>query len=345
MKTRAMLLLIPLLLVGCTDTDPKQLKDRLIGGAKEERVIPVGILNIDTLCGVIRNTYPGYVEEGQSVSLAFKYAGTVESIRVKEGSKVAKGQELARVSSPSLENSKRSAKATLDQAQDAYDRLKKVYENGSLPEIKWKEMESNLEKAQAAVDLANAMVDENILRAPFSGTITDIRLGLGENVSPLTPAMRLIGGSSWVVKISVPEDEISKIQMHDKAEIIIPALGDRSFTGEVIEKSMTASMMTHSYPAKVLIEQPSPDLSLGMIGKVILKSDVKKGIVIPANAVLLNQEGRFVWIEEEGRATRRKVIINGYSGNGVVISEGLQGGEHVIVEGYQKISEGMKVSY
>ena len=345
MKARALFLFIPLLIAGCGDTDPMQLKDRLIGGSKEERVIPVGILHIDSLNSVIHNTYPGYVEEGQSVNLAFKYGGTVESIQVKEGSKVTKGQERARVSSPSLENAKRTAQATLDQAQDAYDRLKKVHDKGSLPEIKWKEMESNYEKAQSALDLANAMVDENVLRAPFAGTITDIRLGLGENTTPLTPAMRLIGGSSWVVKISIPEDEISKIQIHDEAEIIIPALGNKSFAGKVIEKNQTASLLTHSYPAKVLIEHPDKELSLGMIGKVILKSDVKKGIVIPANAVLLNQEGRFVWIEEEGKATRRKVTINGYSGKGVVISEGLQGGEHVIVEGYQKISEGMKVSY
>ena len=158
MKTRHCLWLLPLLLVGCSDVDPQQLKERLIGGASEERVIPVGILSIDPVEGVVSNTYPGFLEEGQSVELAFKYGGLLEQVFVKEGSRVSKGQPLAVVSSPTLENSLRSAKATLLQAQDAYERLKKVHDNGSLPEIKWKEMEANLEKAQAAYDLAEAMM-------------------------------------------------------------------------------------------------------------------------------------------------------------------------------------------
>jgi len=145
------------------------------------------------------------------------------------------------------------------------------------------------------------------------------------------------------VKISVPENEIAKVQVGDTAEVVIPALGDKRLIGKVIEKSMTASLLTHSYPVKVLIERPDKDLSPGMIGKVVLKADVSKGIVVPANAVLINQEGKFVWVAEDGRATRRKITLAGYSGTGVIVSEGLQVGDKVIVEGYQKVSEGMKV--
>ena len=120
---------------------------------------------------------------------------------------------------------------------------------------------------------------------------------------------------------------------------------DKHLKGKVIEKSMTASLLTHSYPVKVLIEQPDNELTPGMIGKVVLKADVSKGIIIPANAVLINQEGKFVWVAEDGRATRRKITLAVYSGNGVIVSEGLKTGDIVIVEGYQKVSEGMKVTY
>ena len=80
-----------------------------------------------------------------------------------------------------------------------------------------------------------------------------------------------------------------------------------------------------------------------MIGKVVLKADVSKGIIVPANAVLINQEGKFVWVVEDDHATRRKISLSGYSGTGVIVSEGLQVGDKVIVEGYPKVSEGMKV--
>ena len=345
MKTKHFILFSTLFLMGCADTTSEQLKEKLLGGPAEERVIPVGVLRIDTVGGLVRNTYPGYLEEGQSVEMAFKYGGTLQQLNVKQGSSVRKGQTLARVSSPQMESTQRSAQATLEQAQDAYDRLKKVHDNGSLPEIKWQEMVANLEKAQSALDLANAMLADNTIKAPFNGTVASVNAEIGENIAPLTPIIRLINTKGMAVKISVPENEISKVQVGDSAEIVIPALNDMHLKGKIIEKSMTASLLTHSYPVKVLIEQPDKELSPGMIGKVVLKSNVSKGIIVPANAILINQEGKFVWVVEDGRATRRKITLAGYSGNGVIVSEGLKTDDIVIVEGYQKVSEGMKVSY
>jgi RND family efflux transporter MFP subunit len=343
MKTKHILWLLLLLLTACGDSDPQQLKEKLLGGPAEERVIPVGVQVIDEVSGIVSNTYPGYLEEGQSVDMAFKYGGTLQQLFVREGSKVRKGQVLARVASPQMESTQRSAQATLEQAQDAYDRLKKVYDNGSLPEIKWREMVANLEKAQSALDLANAMLEDNTITAPFDGTVSGLNAEIGENIAPLKPVMRLINTKGMAVKISVPENEIAKVQVGDTAEVVIPALGDKRLNGKVMEKSMTASLLTHSYPVKVLIEQPDKELTPGMIGKVVLKADVSKGIVVPANAVLINQEGKFVWVVEDGRATRRNITLSGYSGTGVIVSEGLQIGDKVIVEGYPKVSEGMKV--
>ncbi len=343
MKTKHILWLLPLLVAGCADTDPSQIKEKLLGGPTEERIIPVGILPINEVNGIISNTYPGYLEEGQSVDMAFKYGGTLQQLNVKEGSVVRKGQVLARVASPQMESTQRSATATLEQAQDAYDRLKKVHDNGSLPEIKWREMVANLEKAQAAFDLANAMLADNTVTAPFDGTVTNLSAVKGESITPLKPIMRVISTEGLVVKISVPENEIAKVQIGDEAQILIPALDNRRCKGHILEKNMTSSLLTHSYPVKVLIDERDEAFTPGMIAKVVLQADVENGIVIPANSVLINNAGKFVWVAKEGRATRQSITISGYSGTGVVVSEGLHSGDIVIVEGYQKVSEGMKV--
>ena len=345
MRTKHLTWILPLLLTGCAETSPEQIKEKLMGGHAEERIITVGVQTIDTVDGLVRNSYPAYLEEGQSVEMTFKYGGTLQQLFVKEGSQVTKGQVLARVSSPSMESSQRAAMATLEQARDAYNRLKKVHDNGSLPEIKWQEMVADLEKAQASYDLSKAMLAENVLYAPFEGTITGVNAEIGENVAPMRPVMKLINTKGIAAKISVPETEIAKLNIGDEAEILIPALGDKHYCGKVIEKSMTATLLTHSYPAKVQIDNPDKELFPGMTGKVMLKTDVGNGIVVPSNAVLINHDGKFVWVVEDGRATRRKITLSGYSGSGVVVSEGLQTGDIVIVEGYQKVSEGMKVTY
>ena len=345
MKSKPILWILPLLLAGCADTDPGQLKEKLIGGPAEERVISVGVQRIDTVGGLVRNSYPGSLEEGNTVDISFKYGGTLQQLNVKEGSVVRKGQVLARVSSPQLESTRRSAQATLEQAQDAYERLKTVHDKGSLPEIKWREMVANLEKAQAAFDLADAMLADNTVTAPFNGTVTNLNAVQGESITPLKPIMRVISTEGMVVKISVPENEIANVQIGDEAQIFIPALDDRCCQGHVLEKNITASLLTHSYPVKVLVDETDKAFTPGMIAKVVLKADVEQGIVVPANAVLINNNGKFVWVVKEGRATRQTITVTGYSGTGVVVGEGLHSGDLVIVEGYQKISEGMKVSY
>ena len=159
----------------------------------------------------------------------------------------------------------------------------------------------------------------------------------------MKPVISLINTEKLAVKVTVPEAEIAAIHVGDPAEIVIPALNDRSYHGKVSEKGLSASLLTHSYPVKLLIDHPDKDLVPGMISKVMLKADVNTAIIVPANAILINKDGNFVWVEEDGRATRRMIQISGYSGNGVIVNEGLQSGDRVIVEGYQKVSEGMKV--
>ena len=81
MKTKHILWFLPLLLVGCGETDPQQLKEKLIGGPAEERVIAVGVQRIDTVGGLVRNSYPGYLEEGNTVDISFRELTFNELIR------------------------------------------------------------------------------------------------------------------------------------------------------------------------------------------------------------------------------------------------------------------------
>ena len=82
-------LLLPLFFISCND-DPQQLKEKLLGGSAEERIITVGVQRIDSVSNLVRNTYPGYLEEGQSVDMAFKYGGTLQQLNVRQGSTVKK---------------------------------------------------------------------------------------------------------------------------------------------------------------------------------------------------------------------------------------------------------------
>ena len=83
----------------------------------------------------------------------------------------------------------------------------------------------------------------------------------------------------------------------------------------------------------------------GMVAVVKMQNSEAKeeDIVIPAKCVLLKPEGPTVWVIEQGAAVRRGIVTAGYQADGVRVSEGLQAGDSLITEGYQKLYNGCKV--
>lgn len=81
----------------------------------------------------------------------------------------------------------------------------------------------------------------------------------------------------------------------------------------------------------------------GMLAKVRFDDNGDDSIAVPASAVQLDSEGKYVWMSESGVVSKRRITVGGYSGMGVIVTEGLAEGEKVIVKGYQKVSGGMKV--
>jgi multidrug efflux system membrane fusion protein len=67
-------------------------------------------------------------------------------------------------------------------------------------------------------------------------------------------------------------------------------------------------------------------------------------IRIPASAVEMDSNGRFVWVVNDGVVGRKYVTVDGYQEQGVIISSGLEPGDKVIVKGSAKVSTGMKVN-
>ncbi len=81
-----------------------------------------------------------------------------------------------------------------------------------------------------------------------------------------------------------------------------------------------------------------------MVGIVCLPVLRSEAIVVPAKCILLKPEGATVWIKQDDQATRRLITVGGYEADGVRVLNGLEPGDVVITEGYQKLYEGCKVS-
>lgn len=295
--------------------------------------------------------YSGTIEEDNAVMVSFAAQGTIKSLAVSEGQRVSKGQYLGSVDATQAENALAAAKASVLQAQDAYDRMKQLYESKSIPEMKWVEVQSKLLQAKSTEQTALKAVADCRLYSPTSGVVSEKLAEVGQNVMPGTPVAKVVGTSVLKVKIAVPEGEMSLLKPGQKAQVCVDALDGRQFDAVMTEKGVDANEVSRSYDVKFRICGAHDGLLPGMVASVKLRGATASAncsaaaqITVPANVVQQDYDNRtFVWTVRSGKAQKTYVTCGEFVGDGVVVSGGLSAGDKVIVEGQHKVCNGTRV--
>lgn len=324
----------------------------LFSGCKhneEEKNVPVRVktINVKPSAVVGENVFSGTIEEQEGATLSFAVSGTMNRLMVSEGQSVSKGKLLASVDDATLQQSAAVAEAALQQAEDAYVRLKQLHDNNSLPEIEWTEVQSKLKQARAAAEISRKSLADALLHAPFSGVVAEVMADAGQNIAPGMPVLKIVDITKVKAKISVPEAEIGKVTVGMPVNVSVGFLDDRQFEGVVCERGVVANPLSRSYEVKVLLDNADRALMPGMLceASIIKKGNSSVGVVVPVGIVQLDSSNKqFVWIVADGKAKKRYVEISGYSSEGVIVISGLRGDERIIAVGQQKVSEGMRVS-
>ena len=307
--------------------------------------VNVEVTRVNAATADLTDHYSGTVEEESGSLLSFAVGGTVSRVLVSEGDRVAKGQLIATLDAEQLTHNHASAQAALAQAEDAYRRMRELHGKGSLPEIKWVEAQTALERAHAAEQSARKQLADCRLYAPFSGVISKKFAEKGQNVAAGTQVVKLVAVGRMKVKIAVPESEMAQITVGQKADITVEALGGAAMRGTVAEKGVTADPLSRSYDVKLSLPKAGGKLLPGMVADVRLDGARQtQACVLPAHVVQIDERNnRFVWVAAGGKAAKRIVSVGDFTADGVIITSGLADGDIVITAGAQKVSEGMRV--
>ena len=290
-------------------------------------------------------TYVGQVEEQSATSVSFTSMGTLNKVFVSEGQWVKRGQLLATIDPTSAQNALASAKAQLNQAHDALERMRLLHDQGSLTDIKWVEVQSQVAQAEAQYKLMEKQVSDCRLVAPVSGVVGSGVKSAGESALPAEPVVRILNIDRVKVRFSLPEQEMSQLHSGTHALISVAALGGETFHSHSLTKGVEGDLMTHTYTVYAHVSNPGHRLLPGMVTDVTFSSgSTHPQISVPARCVGQNPKGeQFVWTIVNGKAHQQKVKAGEARGNRLVITEGLHEGDKVIVEGYQKVGEGSLV--
>ena len=168
---------------------------------------------------------------------------------------------------------------------------------------------------------------------------------MGQNVAPGQPVATLVDIQQVKVKINVAEDDRAKIHVGQTFRFTVSSLPGKTFVAHVTEIGVAADPITRSYEVKAVAENAQHQLLPGMVCDVKVQATTpSSAIMLPANIIQIDFDNRpFVWTVVKGMAHKTYVIIGQSAGDYVQITTGLSTKDIVIVEGQQKVSNGMRV--
>jgi len=243
----------------------------------------------------------GNVRAVHGADLAFDVAGLVESVDVKSGADVKKGQVLIKLVDADDRAKLDALKATAQLAKLTADRSKQQLAVQAISKAQYDADMANLKSAQANAAAQQALVDKKTLRAPFAGRIGIITANPGQYINVGTKVVTLQQLDPVYVDFTVPQSSLDELQVGGKVEVTADAFKDKTFTGNVSATDPKIDLSTRNVGVEARVSNPDKLLVPGMFTKVAVDSGAtQRYLTLPQTAISYAPYGDTVFVVHEG---------------------------------------------
>jgi len=323
-------------LVGCTQ------KNEIKQSTLPAKVTVTTVASIDSQQML---SYSGTIEPDNTAQVGFSVAGTVNRIMVNEGQHVVKGQLLAGIDATEYTYALSIAKAGLEQTEDLYRRFDELYKKGSLPEKDYMDIKTRLAQARANKGINEKHIADSKLYSPMTGIIAAKMIENGSAAAPGVAAFTIVRTDQVYARIAVPESEVGAMKNGMIARITIPTL-NQQLNGTITIINPLADPTSKTFSVKIRLDNPKGTLLPGMIADIrIGTSRNTSAITIPIESVVHDADNlAYVFtVNGQNRAIRKRIGTGGLSDRSILVTNGLQAGDRIIVSGQDNIKDGQKV--
>jgi RND family efflux transporter MFP subunit len=205
-----------------------------------------------------------------------------------------------------------------------------------------------LSAAAAAAKAARALAQENLrrsgVRPPRSGVVNTRTVETGQFVKEGDVLATLADTSRLRLRFKVSDSESLRAKEGDAVAFKVAALGDQEFPARIYHVSDVADPTTRQVEVLAWVKNPGV-LKPGFFAEVTLATESKKGaLVVPEGAIQASERGFIAYAVEDGKAKLKPVQIGLRTGAGSVeVVTGLAAGDTVVVEGSDRLSDGLPV--
>lgn len=356
-----LLLIIAFVLTGCSSAEDAAVQE-------EESYTAVEVETLKAMELYIENVMTAKAYADKDVYVVPLIAGKVEKIYVNVGDRVHKDEVLFVMDKDDIGKQVNQAKAAYDSAKagydvtaaqiqtakDSFERIKKLYEEGAVPETQYEQAKlgasdeslqvakMGVEQARVAYENAASMLENAEVKAPISGVISGISIVEGEYATSSNPPITIVDSESITVEFGVPGSMVNKIKKGDSVTVEI---GDANYTQKNVINSVSSSadLMTNLYNVDIVLDNDGT-IRPGMFSKIYLNTDrIENALAVKTEAVKERDGKKYVFVANGDSAVEKEITTGLDTGTYIEINSGLTEGDKVIIKGQDYINEGSKI--
>jgi RND family efflux transporter MFP subunit len=303
--------------------------------------------------------YLGSLISRQSVNVLPQVAGYVRKILVKPGDKVEAGTPLIEVDArqefaalESAEAQGRAAGSNLELARQTLTRTKQLYQEGIVSAQELERAQAAVETADASSGSANAQISQRkvqlqyfAVKAPFAGTLGDVRVRIGDFVNASTVLTSVAQADALEIGVSIPAERARDVSVGTAIEI----LGSK---GEVLLNTNAYFVAPEADPRSQLVEvkaafRNTVNLRPSELVRARLVFGTRKALQVPALSVVRQSGQPFVFLvsEKDGKTVvlRKPVKLGSLGAQNYVVESGLNEGDKIAVSSLQALRDGAAI--
>ena len=333
--------------------------------------VPVRAVRLDRTGAGEERHYFGAVQGSQRVNLSFRVPGPLVEFPVETGSRVKKGQLIARIDPRDFRtrlsdarSQMAQASARYSQAQSNFRRYDELYKKQVVSQAQYDQFRtaldvarSSLRTAEAGVSAAQNALADTELRAPFAGVIVARMAEKFQDVQPMQPVVSLQNLENVEIVVNVPEEDVANLAVSggdvmEKFSVTIDALPGKSYKAAFKEISAQSNPRTRTYPATVVMPQPDDARTLpGMSVLVTVRLPVSAapssdaGYAVPLEALVGDVSGScWLWrCSNDGTIEKVTVTPGEFRGSSILVTGSLKEGVLIVTAGARDLREGQTV--
>lgn len=262
----------------------------------------------------------------------------VEKIYVEVGDYVKKDQVLLTFPTDSPSAKYYQAKVAFENAKTAFQRIDNLYKSGGISLQERDNAKAGYDVAAADWNTVGQMVK---VKAPISGYVTKVHVSETDNVDKETALVTISRTDRMKAAIWVSEDEIADVKKDMPA---FAAWKGNTVEGKVVQVDMAMNAMKKAFRALVEFDNPDNRMKAGTTVDIRITTSTETSALVVERKNLLEEKGLyFVYVITNGKAEKRPVTPGKQQGLDVEISDGLNPGDELVVEGQMLLENGNKV--